>query len=379
MSEHPQDPQQRAAQSGAGGYTSKTDDELNALEIEEGAIGHDRGKKGGAGGPGGMMPPMMGGAGAGGAGAGAGQGGALGAGGMGMPGVGLGTGGTMPAGSAMGGVGRAGAGSFGGAGGSFGGGGGVGGTRAADGSSSDYGINPSTGLPWQPGDPGYPGATNPGGSAPGGPGYPGYPPYRPGDPNYPGTPIPRSGDPTYPPTDPAYPPINDPSLPPGPGDPRFPRPDDPSLPPGPGDPGYRPPNDPSLPPRPGDPGYPQPSDPTRPSYPSTPTDNGGGWNGETPTKTFQVDTGELDQTAKDWADVSKDFALIQLAADGLKLENDAYFLGTFPLVHESGRTIFMQDAAVVEQNASGISGTVAQSAADYAATDQMATDAANRI
>ena len=77
--------------------------------------------------------------------------------------------------------------------------------------------------------------------------------------------------------------------------------------------------------------------------------------------------------------MAKDLELIKLAADGLELGNDGFFLGNFPKVHESGRTIFIHDAAVVEQNANGIAGAVSDTSADYTSVDQAATDAANGI
>ena len=110
-------PQGRAAESGSRGYDALTDDELRALELDEGAIDPSHKRKGAVGGgAGGMMPPMMGGAG--------GRGGAASTGTtpgvVGGPGFVPG-GGTAPAGVGAGGPGGAGfgpgAGNFGGAGG----------------------------------------------------------------------------------------------------------------------------------------------------------------------------------------------------------------------------------------------------------------------
>ena len=145
--------QARAATPEFSGYRADTDDVLKELELTEEDINptvRAQKRSSAAGGPVGMMPPMMGGVGK--------PVGVAGAGGSGRVGAGSAGGGLGSTGSVLGSAGNGGLASGVGIGSSGGAGlGADGGTVAASsvGTGYGFGINPATGRPWSPSDPGF--------------------------------------------------------------------------------------------------------------------------------------------------------------------------------------------------------------------------------
>ena len=368
----------RAAESGSAGYTAASDDELNQLEIDEGLMNPSSKRGGAKAGAGGMMPPMMMGAGRGGmGGADPRVGGGSGVGSAG--GVGS-VGGVLPpgtyggAGTGASGIGAGGAPGI-GAGGGPGlgslGGGSIGGTlpsshfgtSAADGSSSSPSrINPSTGLPWSPADPNYPGGSNPynpGASAPTVPNYPGgsnpYNPAQPGD-SDPG--IPKQPGTT--PIDPGF------------GDIDIPRGEYPAKPPKAERPIAAPGED--------------PADPPKAERPITPPDTGGqnppggpGAPGD-PGDQTQIDTEDLRNAAREWEQLSERMSSLSKQMDQLKVSEASFGLAEHPrpsytdAVHTTG----VRQVQSAEEY-STTADKLVSSAKDYQTTEDTNTQASNSL